>query len=261
MTIIEHLSRYSGPRVIAAGWTVRIDVYYLGGLRHFYRWEIGDIGLLVFVKRRNSVFANKVVILQSKRLYPNKGHVVELTREDYTIGFGTLLPGASSLLPLSGHYKFPFTAASKYQALLVDDDQYKAIGHYESTHEIPVHYLLYNPWVLPVTYTFPVLRLPKLGAAANGGVRIAPAANVRKLLSGKGRGYAPSFSDLTHVVSKQNVHASGWRLEHFMSSLVMRCQEGKLFPGLDDENIFALFNRRSGPIAAAVAVTVEQQGD
>jgi hypothetical protein len=41
----------------------------------------------------------------------------------------------------------------------------------------------------------------------------------------------------------------------------MKCQQGALFEGLNEDNIFALFNRRSGPIAAAVAVTIEQFGE
>src|SRR5947199_7968771 len=114
MTIVEFLSQYAGPRAVAPGWVVRIDVYYLGGLRHFYRWEVGDIGMLIFAKQRGKVLANKVAVLQSKRLYPNKGGVVELTREDYNIGFGTLLPGGGAGAPLSGHYSFPFTTSSKY---------------------------------------------------------------------------------------------------------------------------------------------------
>src|SRR5258706_16390070 len=63
MTVIEFLSQYSGPRAVAPGWVVRIDVYYLGGLRHFAQWEVGDIGLLVFAKQRGTVISNKVAVL------------------------------------------------------------------------------------------------------------------------------------------------------------------------------------------------------
>ena len=261
MTIVEFLSQYSGPRAVAPGWFVRIDVYCLGGLQHYYGWEVGDIGVLVFAKRGGRVLANKVAVLQSKRLYPNKGAVIELTREDYNMGFGTLLPGGGAAAPLSGHYSFPFTESSKYRALLIDDDQYKAIREYEEQRHIPMHYLLYNPWVLPVTYTFPVSGSPKLGRMGNGSARVTPAAPLRAVLSSKPKGYAPSFRDLRHVVSNEVQHASGWRLERFMAELVMRCQQGRVFQSLQEDDIFALFNRRSGPIAATVAVTVEQRGD
>lgn len=70
MTLVEHLSQYSGPQVVAPGWAVRIDVHYLGGMRHFYGWEIADIGLLLFCKKAGAVVSKKVALLQSRRLYP-----------------------------------------------------------------------------------------------------------------------------------------------------------------------------------------------
>lgn len=258
LTLIESLSNYSGPRVVAPGWVVRVDVYYLGGMRHFHNWEIGDIGLLVFAKRAGGVLASKVAVLQSKRLYPDKGSVIELTPEDFRIGFGTLLPTGGREAPLIAQRLFPFTPESRYRALLVDDRQYKSIKDYETTNRIPVHYLFYNPWELPVTYTFPVSGRQRLGRMANGGARIAPADSVRNVLSRSSAGYSPSFRDMNHVVSVKSQHASGWRLEHFVAELLLKCQQGRVFESIQEADIDALFNRRSGPIAAAISVTVEQ---
>jgi hypothetical protein len=78
------------------------------------------------------------------------------------------------------------------------------------------------------------------------------------VLAGRSAGYHPSFKDLDHVVSGKAAHASGWRLEYFMADLVLKCEQGRLFESVKEEEIFNLFNRRSGPIAAAVAVTIEQ---
>lgn len=39
MTLIEHLTQFAAPRVVAPGWTVKLDVHFLGGLRHFDSWE------------------------------------------------------------------------------------------------------------------------------------------------------------------------------------------------------------------------------
>ncbi len=80
-------------------------------------------------------------------------------------------------------------------------------------------------------------------------------------MNGKPKNYVPSFQDMAGIVSKTRVHQYGWRLEHFVSSLVMKCKEGHLFQGLDEDNMVALFSRRSGPIAAALAVTVERYRD
>lgn len=260
LSLIEHLSQYAGGQVVAPGWAVRIDIHYLGGLRHFYRWEVADIGVLVFAKAGSSVLSKKVALLQSKRLYPDRHGVVEETEADYHIGFGRLLPGASSVPSIARPHSFDFTAGSAYQALRVGDEQFEAIKAYEAQRKIPVHYLLYNPWAVPVSYKLPLTHPPKLGPKANGGARVLPASALQATLAGKQHGYAPKFSDLTQAISSRNTEAHGWRLEHFMSNLLMKCKQGALFDDLGEDNINALFNRRSGPIAAAVAVTVEQIG-
>jgi hypothetical protein len=120
LTLIEFLSNYAAPRVVAPGWVVRIDVYYLGGMRHFHRWEIGDVGVLVFAKRAGRTLASKVAVLQSKRLYPDQGSVIELTLEDFNIGFGTLLPTGSKEASAAAQYSFPFTTASKYHRFSIE---------------------------------------------------------------------------------------------------------------------------------------------
>jgi len=258
LTLVEHLTQYAGPRVVTPGWAVRLDVHYLGGLRHFHSWEIADIGILIFAKFRNSLTAQKVAVLQSKRLYPDHQGIVEEVEEDYRIGFGTLLPAANSLPSIARNQTFSFSDQSEYRALRTHDNQWKAIETYEATYALPVHYLLYNPWRVPTTYSFPIVGQPKLGARGNGGCRVISARLLRAALAGKPNNYAPKFSDLAAAVSKTNAHAYGWRLEHFMSNLLLKCKEGKMFDGVNEDSMFALFNRRSGPIAAAVAVTVEQ---
>ncbi len=261
LTLVEHLTQCAGPRVVAPGWAVRIDVHYLGGLRHFRNWEIADIGLLVFAKFRNNVTAQKVAVLQSKRLYPDHQNIVEETEEDYRIGFGGLLPAGPALPSIALHQTYNFSAQSRYRALRVDDDQYKAIAAYETQYALPVHYLLYNPWTVPVSYSFPLRSQPRLERRGNGGCRVIPSKLLRSALAGKSKPSVPSFDDLKVAVSKSRPHAHGWRLEHFMSNLLLKCKEGKVFDRPDEGSMFALFNRRSGPIAAAVAVTVEQFDD
>ena len=261
MTLIEHLSQFSGPRVVAPGWAVRIDIHYLGGLRHFHGWEIADIGVLVFAKQRGSVVAKKTALLQSKRLYPKNGGVAEESAEDYNIGFRSLLPSAGSARSLALSHSFQFKETSKYKALMVADEQYKAIESYEAQHKLDVHYLMYNPWVVDVTYTYPLTGTVKLGSAGNAGCRVVPAKTLRAGLVSKAQGYSPSFDEIGKIASGANGVQNGWRLEHFVSELLLKCKEGILFESLDQENIFSLFNRRSGPIAAAVAVTVEQFAD
>ena len=47
---IAHLNGYATPRRLGNGWTVKIETHFLGGMRHFRRWEIADIGILLFIR-------------------------------------------------------------------------------------------------------------------------------------------------------------------------------------------------------------------
>lgn len=86
--------------------------------------------------------------MQSNRLYPNGGGISEESREDYNIGFGGLLPSAGSSKSLALTHSFQFKGSSKYRALKVSDEQYKAIESHEAKYKLDVHYLFYNPWTL-----------------------------------------------------------------------------------------------------------------
>lgn len=258
MSLVDELSQYSGPQVVAPGWAVRIDIHFLGGLRHYRNWEIADVGVLVFAKQGASVVAKKTALLQSKRLYPNAGGVVEESLEDYRIGFGGLVPSHLSSRSLSLAHTFDFTKASRYKALKVDDQQYVSIAKYEKDEALDVFYLLYNPWRLDARYTFPLAGPQTLGLPGNAGCRVVPSTTLRTALLGKAEGYSPTFADVEVAMSSLSKGTAGWRIEHFMSNLLLKCKQGNLFESVDQENMFNLFNRRSGPIAAAVAVTVEQ---
>jgi len=68
LTWIEHLSQFSSPVRLGGGWLIKVETHYLGGLQHFGRWEIADLGVLLFVRRGNRIERSKVALLQSKRL-------------------------------------------------------------------------------------------------------------------------------------------------------------------------------------------------
>lgn len=259
MSLIDALSMYGAPRVVAPGWAVRIDVHFLGGLRYYIRrWEVADIGVLVFAKQNGAVVASKAALLQSKRLYPKVGGIVEESLEDYEIGFQGLLPSPHSSQSLLLNHQYEFTKDSRYKALKVDDDQYKVIEKYESSEKLDIFYLLYNPWVLDATYSLPLGQPSKLGRVGNGACRVVPSKTLRTALQGKGAGYAPTFSDMGSATATLPNGPAGWRLEHFVADQLLKCKQGNLFASAGQQNIFNLFNRRSGPIAAAFSVTVEQ---
>ena len=126
-TLIEHLSRHASPIVFGNDWTVRIDTHFIGGRRHFYGWEIADIGVLVFFRRNGKIINKKIALLQSKRLYPLSGTVDVESPEDVLIGISTLMPDATQQVLLSNVFQYEFNGKSKYKALRVKDDQYGAI--------------------------------------------------------------------------------------------------------------------------------------
>lgn len=261
LTLIESISQYAAPCLVAPGWAVRLDVHFLGGLRHFRTWEIADIGVLVLAKHFGTVVAQKVALLQSKRLYPAMGAIHEESEEDYRIGFGSLLPAAPVTPSLALAHTYQFDVQCKYKALRVRDGQYKAIESYEFSRQLPVHYLFYNPWKVPVTYKYPASGKVKLGRMANGGCRVIPSKSIRAAFASMPNNHQPSFEEVGGLVLGGKTHHQGWRLEHFIADMVMKCKAGASFESLEDDNIFALFNRRSGPIAAALAVTIEQVQD
>jgi hypothetical protein len=253
--LIDVLADYEAPSVVAPGWAVRIDVHFLGGRRHFYSWEIADIGVLILAKRKTQVEAKKVALLQSKRLYPDGGPVTEEDPSDYAMGFGRLLPDEPSAPSLALRHTFKFTKDSRYRALNAGGGQVELIKQYEEERKLPVHYLLYNPASIPATYEYPMVVKPAMGACGNGGCRVIPSAAIRGALDGKTKSYRPAFRDFREATPG---HEHGWPLEYFMADLVMTCKEGRLFESLKNEDIYTLFNRRSGPMSAAIAVTIEQ---
>jgi hypothetical protein len=256
LTLIEHLTRYAAPRVVAPGWTVKLEVHFLGGLRHFYRWEIADIGILVFAKQGTQFVGKKVALLQSKRLYPKSHAVIEEDQVDYQIGFANLLPGDTSGPSIATPHNFKFTASSSYKALKSDDEQFKAIRQYEAQKHLPVHYLFYNPWAVPVSYEIPTPAKFSLGPRDNGGCRVVRSKDLRSAVAGKQAGHSPTFSEVANLCDQAAVHLHGWRLEYFVADLLMQCKEGHVFASMT-QDIESLFYRRSGPIAAAISITIE----
>jgi hypothetical protein len=90
LTWIEHFSQLTSPITLSSSWTVKFETHFLGGLRHFRRWEIADIGVLLFIRRGGRIARSKVALLQSKRLYPTTNQVREEHLIDYMTGFARL---------------------------------------------------------------------------------------------------------------------------------------------------------------------------
>jgi hypothetical protein len=257
LSVINVLASHSSPVRLASGWLVRIETHYLGSLRHYRNWEIADIGLLLSVRQPNQPRIAKVGLLQSKRLYPKNFQVNELLPIDFEMGFGRLLhpEDDQSFHAGMGPTSFDFTDDCRYGALSIKGDQYKAIKDYESERRLKVYYSFYNPWIIPFQTTVPVASFKAPSGKCEAGVRVVPSQALRGSLNGKRKGYNPSFRDI------KAIHVDGgWRLEDFVIDHFFRCTEGDIFESMRDDRIFYLFNRRSGAIAAAVAINIENPG-
>lgn len=255
MTWIDHLSGYSSAIRLPSSWIVKIDVHYLGGMRHFYQWEVADIGVLLFIRRSGRVEHSKVALLQSKRLYPSVGTVEEQGRTDYEVGFARLADPEILARSLGLEAEFSFDGRCKYGALIAQSQQVKTITDYQNEAKIAVYYQFYNPWRLPFRQRIPLSSAAETTADPSLGVKIAPSQTIHGILSGHARGWRPRFSDI--YATPDDELTRGWRLEHFIAELFLGCKEGTAFGSIGEERIQALFYRRSGPIAAAVSINAE----
>ena len=77
MNFISYFSRHQAPTRLRSDWIVRIDVHFMGGGRHYRRWEVADIGLMMVFRRRGTVVKSKLSFLQSKKLYARNVEFVE----------------------------------------------------------------------------------------------------------------------------------------------------------------------------------------
>ncbi len=256
LTWVEYLSHFSSPVALDSKWVVKIESHYLGGLRHFYTWEVADIGILVFLRLGGTSNKSKVALLQSKRLYPDGQPIREEVRVDYEIGLARLADPEDERFSIAFDAEFRFSEDSRYQALQRDSEQARAIDAYERKVKLKVYYQLYNTWSLPFVQRVPLNGYSAPAGMPELGVRIIPSALVHATMSGLSE-KSPASKDLAAL---SELPSSGWRLEDFICDELLGCREGDEFAPSGDDRIGNLFFRRSGPIAAAIAITIEAPG-
>lgn len=240
-----------------SGWTIYIQTHFLGGRRHFYNWEVADIGLLVIFRDRGKVLRIKVGLLQSKRLYPQEVQQLPDYSKRFRIGFATLLEDPEVFRALAAGRTFSFTETSKYMAISKGSEQQRVLKRYEGMSGIPVYYLLYNPVKLPWSATVPTVIVPKF-TAVKVGCRIVRARALDLALASQADGYNPTYADVASLSAPyEGSHKGGWAFEHFVADELLRCNEGHIATGETDHVLEGLFYRRTGPISAAIAITID----
>lgn len=257
MALIEAIDTASGPHITPSGVVVDVEIHFVGGGRHYRRWEVADIGLILNFRRSGSLIRTKVVLLQSKRLYPNESEFVEFRGLARTGGFGSLMQ-PSWVLPAQEPRMYNFTEDCRYKAMKVGDEQWVAIEAYEQQHAIPVHYLLYHPSEIPHSREIPT-QLPFVSSTASPtvGSRVLAATEIRAATSAMAPNLAPSFADL-----RAGTALPGQALEDFITTEVLTCKQGYIAqPGVADAGLNAVFYQRTGPISAAIRFDIDVPED
>lgn len=173
------------------------------------------------------------------------------------IGFGRLYVPDQAYKDLMNIQTFQFDESSKYKAIQKGDKQEQAMFAYGQEFQIPIYYLLYNPMILPWSVTMPFYAGIEVPRTLDIGCRVLPNEKMRLAMGAVDPGLSPSYSQLVEVGGpfNQPENRGGWRLEHFVADKLLPCEEGKIVTE-EDEALYAVFNRRSGPISAAMSVSI-----
>lgn len=239
---------------------ISVETHWLGGRRMYGRWEIADIAIFLLVRSFGQLQQQKVGLLQTKRLYSREIATGELEDSDFVIGIGRLIDRTGRLVPLTRQREFSFSRDCVYGAMAAGSDQTNRIEAYSASKDIPVYYLFYNPMRMPYKSLYPITFDRALPRKNILGCRVMPSTDVHLCLGSVVAGKAPTFNEI--AVSKWAIkpdpyRSQGWRLENFVADELMRCREGKLFDGSEDENLRSLLYERSAPISSAISITVD----
>lgn len=254
-SFIENLSRYSAPRIIAPNWAIRIAAHFIGNIRHRRRYEIADIGVVLVFKYNHKVVAQKLILLQSKRLYPTNNQVIELDDYDYDLGLALITHQDRLGASIFSKVQFLFDHSANYGALSAKSNQCTIIQEHFQDTNIPVHYLMYNPLVLPWSISYPIDSNEIYFPERELGARVIASENVHSILKPYTSGATLKFADICNQEGDGNTF--GWSLEDFFDD-VIQCKEGYIFNRDQDVGLNRLFERKSGPIYSIIEVVIEQ---
>src|SRR5260370_39282754 len=110
---------------------------------------------MVFFRGGGKVLRSKLAFLQSKKLYARP---LKLQEYDpyFRVGMGRLLVTEDEHSELVQPKLLKYTEASRYRALKLGSKQQGAIEAFSARFGVAIHYLLYNPSVIPWGIKTPV---------------------------------------------------------------------------------------------------------
>lgn len=259
--LIAQLTGYAAPHQLGSGALVTIHTHFIGGRRHFLNWEVADIGIFMEYRVRGRRIKTKVVLFQSKRLYAKEIlHRDEARPDHYMQGISRLLLENEDYDRLTSQRDFTFNDKCLYREIEKGNDQMQVMEEYVKQSNIPIHYLLYNPLEMPWQVSLPVSQSQTQNNEV--GARVISRELVRNALSNSNKNASPSFGALFRPSDRQGKrNVGGLSLQDYLVDQVLECHDGYVAPPEGDDTLGRLFFARSGPIAAAVAVSIDVPED
>jgi hypothetical protein len=259
LAFISHFASMQGAIRFGSHWTVRVDAHYIGGGRHYRTWEVADIGLMAIFRRGGKIQRSKLTFLQSKKLYASPLKVQEFDPY-HRQGMGRLLVTEEEHAEVVKPKLLKYSETSRYKALQLGSEQQAAMQAFSKHHGIGIHYMLYNPSVIPWQIQTPVEQPPQI-PENKVGIRVIPKRLV-DTMTRKETGYSPSYADIGKVFAKEFLDSSdtaGWRVEGFVCDHFIAGDEGLVDDSPNFKTMIGLLNQKSSPISSALSITFDYE--
>jgi hypothetical protein len=254
-TLVDALIPFSPPKLLKSGAVVEMDIHNIGGLRRLHKWETADIAIIVFIYRRKRMIAQKIGMLQTKRLFPKNNDVVDDDPEGFRYGMNAFL-NRDARSPLAVlNREFVFDQSCIYGSLSAGSDQVGTINQLNQRLGESIFYMFYNPSTVPMTVRYPVGSKRSVSNVKLG-CRVVSSPEVHSVLDGIKKGESPTLKAITDGGA-----ASNWRLEEWVADHLLVCKVGQRFDESMHDKVNMLLERRTGPIGAAIAVSIALPGD
>jgi hypothetical protein len=255
---ISYFSKIPGPLKFESNWIVTIDAYFIGGGHHYGRWEVADIGLIIIFRRNGILLKSKLAFLQSKKLYAASIRPI-LRDHQKRMGLGRLLVTGLEYEEIVASKLVKFEERSKYKAFKKDSEQQMAMSSFSEKFTVPMYYLFYNTLSLPHSVESPLQNAPPQTDNLIG-CRVVKKESLDKAIKEKSSNYIPSYGDVKLLLQddyRQEQHTAGWRLEYFVTDLLLDCKEGLIDNSPNFETLLFIMSRKTSPIAASLSITID----
>ncbi len=258
LLFISHFAHMQGAIKFGSGWVLRIDAHYIGGGRHYRTWEVADIGLMAMFRQKGRIVRSKLIFLQSKKLYASP---LKLRLYDpyHRAGMGRLLVTEQEHQELVEPKLLKYSESSRYRALQLKDEQQRAMSAFSRRYNVPLHYLLYNPSLIPWAIQTPLEALPTINENKVG-ARIVPKTLLDRMAQTKGANYSPSYKDVKDAFRRRPASQEfegGWRMENFICDSFISGSEGLVDESPNFEVMVNLMSQKSSPISSALSITFD----